>query len=69
MTAPDMMIGPAEIARFLCAPEEFRIQRRVYDLCTRSNRPLPHYRLGSRIATRRSTLMDWIAPEEGFTNA
>ena len=67
--APDMMIGAAEIARFLFDSEEFRFQRRVYYLCTRSKRPLPHFRLGSRIATRRSTLMDWIALQEGFANA
>ena len=69
MTAPDMMIGTAEIARLLYASEEFRFQRRVYDLCTRSKRPLPHFRLGSSIATRRSTLMDWIALQEGYANA
>lgn len=67
--APDMMVGAAEIARFLFASDEFRFQRRVYYLCTRSKRPLPHFRLGHRIATRRSTLMDWIALQEGFANA
>lgn len=67
--APDMMVGAAEIARFIFDSDEFRFQRRVYYLCTRSKRPLPHFRLGHRIATRRSTLMDWIALQEGFANA
>jgi len=67
--APDMMVGAAEIARFLFGSDEFRFQRRVYYLCTRSKLPLPHFRLGHRIATRRSTLMDWIALQEGSANA
>jgi len=66
--APDMMVGASDIARFLFDSDEFRFQRRVYYLCTRSKRPLPHFRLGSRIATRRSTLMDWIALQEGFAH-
>lgn len=64
--APDMLVGAAEIARFLFDSDEFRFQRRVYYLCTSTKRPLPHFRLGARIATRRSTLMDWIALQEGF---
>ncbi|NCT12099.1 MAG: hypothetical protein GW767_05025, partial [Rhodobacterales bacterium] len=39
--APDMMVGAADIARFLFDSDEFRFQRRVYYLCTRSKRPLP----------------------------
>ena len=66
--APDLMIGAAEISRFLFDSDEFRFQRRVYYLCTRSKRPLPHFRLGNRVATRRSTLMDWIALQEGFSH-
>lgn len=67
--APDMMVGAAEIARFLFDSDEFRFQRRVYYLVTSAKCPLPHFRLGHRIATRRSTLMDWIALQEGFANA
>jgi len=67
--APDIMIGAAEIARFLCNSDEFQFRHRVYDLCTRSKRPLPHVRLGSsRIATRRVTLIDWIAMQEGLAH-
>lgn len=65
MLAPDMIVGAAEIARFLYDSDEFRLQRRVYYLCTRSKRRCRIFRLGSRIATRRSTLMDWIALQEG----
>lgn len=64
-----MMVGAAEIGRFLLDSDEFRFQRRVYYLCARSKCPLPHFRLGSRIATRRSTLMDWITLQEGFAYA
>jgi len=69
MLAPDMMVGDAEIARFLFDPDEFRFQRRICYLCTRSKRRPPHFRLDHRIATRCSTLMDWIALREGFANA
>ena len=67
--APDMLVGAAEIARFIFNSDEFRFQRRVYYLVTSTKRPLPHFRIGARIAARRSTLMDWIAMQEGLARA
>lgn len=69
MHTPDMKVGAAEIARFLYDSDEFRFQRRVFDLCTPPRCPLPDFRLGSRIATRPFTLLDWIALQGGFAHA
>ena len=66
--ASDMMLGAAEIARFIFDSDEFRFQRCVYYLCGRAKRPLPHFWLGNRIANRRSTLTDWIAMQEGVAH-
>ncbi|MDP3960160.1 MAG: hypothetical protein Q8Q26_08915 [Pseudorhodobacter sp.] len=50
--APDMLVGAAEIARFIFDSDEFRFQRSVYYLVTGTKRPLPHFRIGARITTR-----------------
>ena len=34
-------------------------------LCTVSKQSLPHFRLGNRIGSRRSTLLAWIDAEDG----
>lgn len=71
MSAPDtlsddIIVGAAELARFIYGSDEPRFQRRIYYLCTMSKRSLPHFRLGSKLAARRSTLIAWIARQEGF---
>jgi len=62
----DLLIGAAAIADFLYGSTEYRYQRRVYYLTTRSKRKLPWFRLGSQIAARRSSIMAWIEAQEGF---
>ena len=62
--ADDLIVGAADLARFLFGSGERRFQRRIYYLCTVAKRPLPHFRLGSQLAARRSTLLRWIAAQE-----
>lgn len=64
--ASDLIVGAAEIARFIYGSDDERFQRRVYYLTTAGcKRPLPHFRLGSQIAARRSTILAWIEEQEG----
>lgn len=43
------------------------LRRRVYYLTTAGcKRPLPHFRLGSQIAARRSTILAWIEQQEAL---
>ena len=62
--ADDLIVGAADLAHFIFGSHERRFQRRVYYLCTVAKRPLPHFRLGSQIAARRSTIIRWIAAQE-----
>ena len=62
--ADDLIVGAADLARFIYGSDEQRFQRRIYYLCTVAKRPLPHFRLGSQLAARRSTLLRWIAAQE-----
>ena len=62
--ADDLIVGAAALARFIYGSDEQRFQRRVYYLCTVAKRRLPHFRLGSQLAARRSTLLRWIAAQE-----
>lgn len=63
--ASDLIVGAAEIARFIYGSDDERFQRRVYYLTTAGcKRPLPHFRLGSQIAARRSTILAWIEEQE-----
>lgn len=64
--ASDLIVGAAALARFIYGSEDERFQRRVYYLTTAGcKRPLPHFRLGSQIAARRSTILAWIEQQEG----
>lgn len=70
MTAPDtladdLIIGAAALARFLFGSDEPRFQRRIYYLTHTAKCRLPHFRIGSQIAARRSTLLKWIEQQEG----
>ena len=62
--ADDLIVGAAALARFIYGSDEQRFQRRVYYLCAVAKRRLPHFRLGSQLAARRSTLLAWIAAQE-----
>jgi len=63
--ASDLIVGAAALARFIYGSDDERFQRRVYYLTTAGcKRPLPHFRLGSQIAARRSTILAWIEQQE-----
>ena len=62
--ADDLIVGAADLARFLFGSDEQRFQRRIYYLCGVAKRRLPHFRLGSQLAARRSTLVAWIEAQE-----
>lgn len=57
---PDILKSAAEIAAFLFGTTARR--REVYHLVEQG--ALPHFKLGSIICARRSTLMKWIAQME-----
>lgn len=57
---PDVLKGAAEIATFLLGSAARR--REVYHLVEQGI--LPHFKLGSIICARRSTLTSWIARME-----
>jgi hypothetical protein len=68
--ASDLIVGAAALARFIYGSDDERFQRRVYYLTTAGcKRPLPHFRLGSQIAARRSTILAWIEQQEGRRHA
>jgi hypothetical protein len=63
--AADLIVGAPALARFIYGSDADRFQRRVYYLTTAGcKRPLPHFRLGSQIAARRSTILAWIEQQE-----
>jgi hypothetical protein len=57
--AEDLLEGAQEIADFLFGQGTDR--RRVYYLLDRG---LPHFKLGTRIFARRSSIMTWVARQE-----
>ena len=63
--AQDILRGAEEISAFVYGDIKFR--RRVYHLCESSN--LPHFRLGSMLCARKSTLVAWIEKQEQKANA
>ena len=58
--AQDLLRGAEEIAQFLF--DDANARRRVYHLVATSR--LPHFKLGSMICARRSTLEKWIEEQE-----
>jgi hypothetical protein len=55
----------AALARFIYGSVDERFQRGVYYLTPAGcKRPLPHFLLGSQIAARRSTILNWIEQQE-----
>ncbi len=63
--ADDLLRGAAEIARFVFGNAAER--RRVYHLATevKQESRIPVFRLGNLLCARRSTLLRWIAEQEG----
>jgi hypothetical protein len=66
--ADDLIVGAADLARFIYGSDEQRFQRRIYYRCSVAKLRLPHFRLGSQIAARRSTLLAWIEEWEAFSH-
>ena len=58
--AEDILYGAGAIASFLFGDASQR--SRVYYLC--ANDQLPIFRIGSRIAARKSTLREWVGEQE-----
>ena len=58
--APDLLRGAEEIAAFLYGSG--RERRKVYHLVETDS--LPHFRLGSLVCARRTTLLAWIEDQE-----
>jgi hypothetical protein len=64
--ADDLLVGAADLARFIYGSDEGRFQRRIYYLCTASKFRLPHFRLGFKLAARKSAIRGWIEAQEGL---
>ena len=63
--AADLLRGADEIARFMFGDVKHR--RKVYYLTGEAPRGMPHFKMGSVICARKSTLLNWIAQQERFT--
>ena len=59
----DLLRGAEEIAAFLFGDPKLR--RKVYYLTGDATIRIPHFKLGSMICARKSTLLRWIADKEG----
>jgi hypothetical protein len=60
--ADDLLRGAEEIALFMFGDRKHR--RKVYHLAGDAKVRLPHFKLGSIICARRTTLLRWIAEQE-----
>lgn len=60
--AEDILRGADEIAAFMFGSACHR--RKVYYLTGEASRGLPHFKMGSLICARKSTLLRWIAEQE-----
>ena len=58
----DLLRGADAIAEFLFGDP--RLRRKVYYLTSEGRVQLPHFRLGTTICARRSTLLRWIEAAE-----
>ena len=59
----DLLRGAEEIAIFMFGDVKHR--RKVYYLTGEAPRGLPHFKMGSVICARKSTIRAWIAEQEG----
>jgi hypothetical protein len=58
----DLLCGADAIAKFLFG--DSRLRRKVYYLTSKGRAQLPHFRLGTIICARKSTLVRWIEAAE-----
>ena len=58
-----LLRGANQIAKFMFGDVKHR--RKVYYLTGEATKGLPHFKMGSVICARKSTLMNWIAEQEG----
>ncbi len=61
----DLLRGADEIARFLFGDVKHR--RKVYYLTGEAPKGMPHFKMGSVICARKSTILNWIVQQERFT--
>jgi hypothetical protein len=59
----DLLRGAEEIAIFMFGDVKHR--RKVYYLTGEAPRGLPHFKIGSVICARKSTIQNWIKEQEG----
>lgn len=59
----DLLRGADEIAKFIFGDVKHR--RKVYYLTGEATKGLPHFKIGSLTCARKSTILDWIAKQEG----
>ena len=59
----DLLRGAEEIAIFMFGNVKHR--RKVYYLTGEAPRGLPHFKMGSVICARKSTIRNWIKEQEG----
>ena len=58
----DLLRGADEIARFMFGDVSHR--RKIYYLTGEATNGLPHFKIGSRICARKSTILNWISEQE-----
>jgi hypothetical protein len=61
--ADDLLRGADEIAKFVFGSKQHR--RKVYYLTGDARTRMPHFRIGSVLCARKSTLLAWIERQEG----
>ncbi|MBX6330043.1 MAG: hypothetical protein IRY89_15885 [Pseudolabrys sp.] len=61
--ADDLLHGAEAIAEFVFGSPAHK--RRIYYYASQSKYRLPVFRIGSVICARKSTLIEWIAQQEG----
>ncbi len=59
----DLLRGANEIAVFMFGETKYR--RQIYYLTGEAPRGLPHFKMGSVICARKSTIRNWIKEQEG----
>ena len=59
----DLLHGADAIAKFMFGDAKHR--RKVYYLTGEATKGLPHFKMGSLICARKSTILNWIAEQEG----
>ena len=59
----DLLHGADAIAKFMFGDAKHR--RKVYYLTGEAPKGMPHFKMGSLICARKSTILNWIAEQEG----